>query len=142
MSRKWSPELIPCGKMHMPLKQIYPEYFRYFRNMLGTLFRGGNSKNASPPSCLSACWGAVSAGTLRTGNHKRGGGVGRSPLDIWYISLSIYIYMAMSILFCVQILSVGSPTERFCKRASESERSWRGLVPPTWSRMTLRIVST
>ena len=41
-----------------------------FFNMLGTLFRGGNSKNASPPSCLSACWGAVSAGTLRTGNHK------------------------------------------------------------------------
>ena len=54
-----------------------------FFNMLGTLFRGGNSKNASPPSCLSACWGAVSAGTLRTGNHKRGGGVGRSPLDIY-----------------------------------------------------------
>ena len=65
-------------------------------------------KNASTPSCLSACWGVVSASRLRTGNHKRGGGVGRSPLDMY-----IYIY-----IYCNSFL-VSARWDHFFKKCWE-----------------------
>ena len=80
------------GCPRVPHRVLPGTIFHRFPTLFPSLFL----RNGCPRDTIFQYLGYLSAGKLGTGKHKRGGGVGRSPLDIYiyiYTYTNTYTYM-------------------------------------------------